>query len=156
MFLLATMLATLDPRLALALSLLLLLAAAAPIVWGWLAVLPAEREPFTRPGELPSSKPRDPFAIFLLANITVSLLLRIPGWDFGSIAARAGRIIPPEWADHAVMIGYIWFGFVPGLGAAYAAVRANPLRLQLLLGGVLTLSLWFGGPWLIHEIAGAP
>jgi hypothetical protein len=148
------MVATLDPRLALVLFLLLLLAAAAPIVWGWLAVLPAEREPFARSGETRATRSRDPFAIFLLLNISASLLLRIPGLDIASIVSRAESMLPPEWAQHAVMIGYIWFGFVPGLGAAYSVVRANPLRLQLLVGGVLTLLLWFAGPWLIHEITG--
>ena len=53
------------------------------------------------------------------------------------------------------MIGFIWFGFVPGLAAAYAAVRANPMRLPLLIGGALTLILWLVGPWLLKFVAEA-
>jgi hypothetical protein len=142
-----------DARLALVSFVLLLVAAAAPIVWGWLTLLPAEREPFAR-SESKSKKPRDPFAVFLLVNVTFSLLLRIPGLDSGWIIARIRPLLSAEWADHVVMIGYIWFGFVSGLAAAYAAVRPNPLRWQLLVGGALTLLLWFAGPWLIGEIVG--
>jgi uncharacterized BrkB/YihY/UPF0761 family membrane protein len=52
------------------------------------------------------------------------------------------------------MIVFIWFGFIPGLAAAYCAVRANPIRWQLLVGGVLTLVLWLAGPWLSAAIVG--
>src|SRR5216683_189248 len=110
----------LDARVALVSLILLIMAAAAPIVFGWLAVLPSEREPFAPPGESSGKKPRDPFAIFLLVNISISLLLRIPG-----------------------------------LAAAYSTVRANPIRWQLLVGGVLTLVLWLAGPWLLTAIVGA-
>ena len=144
----------LDARVALVSLLLLIMAAAAPIVLGWLALLPSEREPFALAGEASGKKPRDPFAIFLLVNISVSLLLRIPGLQSSAIVSRLGKLVSAEWADHAVMIGYIWLGFVPGLAAAYAAVRPNPLRLQLLIGGTLTLLLWFMGTWLVREIAG--
>src|SRR5258705_12105866 len=34
-----------------------------------------------------------------------------------------------------LMIVFIWFGFIPALAAAYSAVRANPIRWQLLAGG---------------------
>jgi uncharacterized BrkB/YihY/UPF0761 family membrane protein len=53
------------------------------------------------------------------------------------------------------MIAFIWFGFIPGLAAAYSAVRANPIRWQLLVGGVLTLVLWLAGPWLLTAIVAA-
>ena len=151
---LAAIVATLDPRLALMVFLLLLLAAATPIVWGWLTLLPAELEPFARSGEEPQKKLRDPFAIFLLTNISLSLLLRIPGMDSSALVSGLGGLMSAEWTDNAVMIGYIWFGFVAGLAVAYAAVRANPLRRQLLIGGALTLVLWFVGPALIRQIAG--
>ncbi len=74
----SVILLALDARLALALLMALLLAAAAPIVLGWMALLPDEREPFAPSGEIRSNERRDPFAIFLLANISVCLLLRIP------------------------------------------------------------------------------
>jgi hypothetical protein len=151
---LAAIVATLDPRLALMVFLLLLLAAATPIVWGWLALLPAELEPFTRSSEERRKKLRDPFAIFLLANISLSLLLRIPGLDSSPLVSGLSGLMSAEWVNRAVMIGHIWFGFVAGLAVAYAAVRANPLRRQLLIGGALTLVLWFVGPALIRQIAG--
>jgi hypothetical protein len=76
----------LEPRIALVLFLLLLLAAAAPIVMGWIAILPEEREPFAGPDEFPRKKPRDAFAIFLLVNISLSVLMRIPVLDGGKCA----------------------------------------------------------------------
>ena len=145
----------LDARVALVSLILLIMAAAAPIVLGWLALLPSEREPFAFPGESSGKKPRDPFAIFLLVNISVSLLLRIPGLDAVPLSSRIVRLLPPEWSENAVMIAFIWFGFIPGLAAAYSAVRANPIRWQLLVGGVLTLVLWVAGPWLLNAIVRA-
>ena len=145
----------LDARVALVSLILLIMAAAAPIVLGWLALLPSEREPFAFPGESSGKKPRDPFAIFLLVNISVSLLLRIPGLDAVPLSSRIARLLPPEWGENAVMIALIWFGFIPGLAAAYSAVRANPIRWQLLVGGVLTLVLWVAGPWLLNAIVRA-
>lgn len=145
----------LAPPIALLLSLLLLIAAAAPIVLGWISLLPAEREPFARPGEPRKMPARDPFAIFLLVNITVSLLLRVPGFDANPLFAKIAGLLPPDWANNAMMIAFIWFGFIPGLAAAYSLLRANPIRWQLLAGGVLTLVLWFAEPWLVSAIASA-
>lgn len=143
----------LDARLALVLSILLLIAAAAPIVLGWMALLPAERDPFAPAGESRSKKPRDPFAIFLLANISVGLLLRIPGVHAEWLSSQVTKLLPPDWTENTLMIGAVWFGFIPGLAAAYSAVRANPIRWQLLVGGVLTLILWLVGPWLLNAIS---
>jgi len=145
----------LDARVALLSFVLLLVAAAAPIVLGWLALLPSEREPFALAGESSSKKPRDPFAIFLLVNISISLLLRIPGLDAVPLSSHITRLLPAEWSENTLMIASIWFGFIPGLAAAYSAVRANPIRWQLLVGGVLTLVLWLAGPWLLTAIVGA-
>jgi hypothetical protein len=145
---------SLDRRVALALFVLLLASAAAPVVMGWLALLPAEREPFAIPGESRSVKARDPFAIFLLVNISTSLLLRIPGVDAVPLSSYIGRFFSAEGTDRALVIVFIWFAFIPGLAAAYSAVRANPIRWQLLAGGVLTLALWLTGPWLLAAIAG--
>jgi hypothetical protein len=144
-----------DARLALLLFLALLLAGATPIVLAWMALLPAEREPFARPGETPTKKTRDWFAVFLLANISVSLLLCVPGFDARLLSSKTARLLPADWAYNALMILVIWFGFIPGLAAAYSALRANPIRLYLLAGGVLTLVLWFAGPWLLGAIASA-
>jgi hypothetical protein len=143
----------LDARLTLVLLISLLAAAAAPIVLGWMALLPAERDPFAPAAESRSKKPRDGFAIFLLANISVGLLLRIPGVPAEWLSSQVTRLLPPDWMESALMIGAVWFGFIAGLAAAYSAVRANPIRWQLLVGGILTLILWLAGPWLLNAIS---
>jgi hypothetical protein len=145
---------SLDRRVALVLFVLLLASATAPIVMAWLALLPAERDPFAIPGESRSVQERDPFAIFLLVNISITLLLRIPGLVVAPLSLPAVRLLPEQWGEKALMIAFIWFGFIPGLAAAYSAVRANPIRWQLLVGGALTLVLWLEGPWLLGAISG--
>lgn len=144
-----------DHRLALVLFVLLLLSAAAPIVCGWLILVPEEREPFAKSGESVTKKRHDAFAIFLLTNISLSLLFRIPGLDPTAFFSRLGRFLPGNRGDDAAMILLIWFGFVPGLAAAYAAVRPNSLRWPLITGGVLTLVLWFVSRHLLASIGGA-
>jgi hypothetical protein len=146
---------SLDHRLALVLYLLLLLAAACPAVMAWLRVLPTEREPFAVPGETPDKEERDAFAIFLLANISLSLLLRIPGVDSAALAGHLAKWLAADWSNHVVMVGFIWFGFIPGLAAAYALIRPNPLRWPLVIGGALTLCLWLVSPFLLASIRGA-
>jgi len=151
----AALVFAIDPRLALVLFVLLMLGAAGSIVVGWLALLPAEREPFAAPGEARIKEPRDAFAIFLLVNLSLAVLLRVPGFNGTPLSFYLASIIPPEWADHALMIAFIWFGFISGLTAVYAAVRANPIRVPLIVGGVLTLILWLAGPMLLAAVAGA-
>src|SRR5215510_11591436 len=136
----------LDHRLALVLYMLLLLAAAASVVVAWLRLLPPEREPFAMPGESVHRENRDAFAIFLLANITLSLLLRIPGVNAESLSPALTKWVRPEMANHVVMVGFIWFGFVGGLAAAYSLIRKNPLRWPLVIGGTLTLVLSLVAP----------
>jgi hypothetical protein len=144
----------LDHRLALVLYVVLLLAAAAPIVVGWMRLLPPEREPFAKPGEKTDRDGRDAFAIFLLVNITLSLLLRIPGANLGALSAQLMKWLAPEWANHVVMVGFIWFGFIGGLAAAYSLIRKNPLRWPLVLGGALTLLLSLVSQFLVGTIGG--
>ena len=145
----------LDHRLALVLYLLLLLVAAWPVVTAWLRVLPAEREPFAAADETSQKEERDAFPIFLLANVTFSLLLRIPGVSTERLSAPLTKLLSAEWANHVVMIGFIWFGFIPGLAAAYALIRPNPLRWPLAIGGVSTLGLWLASPFLLAAIRGS-
>ncbi len=145
----------LDHRLALVLYLLLLLAAAASVVIGWLRLLPPEREPFALLGETPRDEDRDVFAVFLLANITLSLLLRIPGINPDALSVPLAKWISPEWANHVVMVGFIWFGFIAGLAAAYSLIRKNPLRWPLVFGGAFTLLLSLVSPALLGSIRGA-
>jgi len=145
----------LDHRVALVLYLLLLLATAWPVVTAWLRLLPAEREPFAAAEETSQKEERDAFAIFLLANISLSLLLRIPGVDSVALAGYLAKWLPGDWAKHVVMVGFIWFGFIPGLAAAYALIRPNPLRWPLAIGGALALALWLAAPFLSAAIRGS-
>lgn len=144
-----------DARLALVLFVLLMLGAVGAIVVGWLSLLPSEREPFAIPGEARVKKPRDLIAIFLLANLSLSVLLRLPGFNGTPLSFYLATIIPPDWADHAPLIIYVWFGLASALAAAYSIIRSNPIRVPLIVAGVLTLVLWLAGPWLLAGIAGA-
>ena len=130
-----------DHRLALLLYVLLLLAAAVPVAIAWLLLLPPEREPFASSDEKRSGNERDIFAVFLLVNITLSLLLRIPGIDPDALSVPLAKWISPEWANHVVRVGFIWFGFTGGLAAAYSLIRKNILRWPLVFGGGFTLLL---------------
>src|SRR5262245_57722163 len=109
---------SLDHRLALLLLVALQLAAATPLVLGWLRLVPPEREPFGSPSEAPKAE-RDFFAVFLLANVSLSVLLRIPGLDLTAAAAWAANLLPPEPRSYAALVTFAWFGFIPGLAAAY-------------------------------------
>jgi len=143
-----------DHRLALVSYVALLLAAAAPIVVGWMRLLPPEREPFAAPGERTEHQRHDAFAVFLLVNITLSLLLRIPGVQAPAWLGPLTTWLAPEWANHLVMVGFIWFGFIGGLAAAYSLIRTNPLRWPLVLGGLFTVLLSLTTPFLAGLIRG--
>src|SRR5262245_42138232 len=134
------MMFAMDHRLALLLYVLLLLAAAVPVAVAWLVLLPPEREPFASSHEKPSGIKRDVFAVFLLVNITLSLLLRIPGIDADVLSVPLAKW-SPVWADHVVRVGFIWIGFIGGLAAAYSLIRKNTLRWPLVFGGAFTLLL---------------
>lgn len=155
MLIAAAFVLAIDRRIALVLFVLLMLGASAAIALGWLTLLPSEREPFAVPGEARIKKPRDAFSIFLLVNLSLSVLLRLPGFNGTPLSFYFATIIPPDWVDHALMIGFIWFGFVSGLAVVYSAVRANSIRVPLIVGGLLTMGLWLAGPWLLAAIAGA-
>jgi hypothetical protein len=151
----AAIILTIDVRLALVLFVLLMLGASGAIVVGWLSLLPSEREPFATPGEARVKRPRDLIAIFLLANLSLAVLLRLPGFNGTPLSFYLASIIPPDWANPALVIWFIWLALISGLAAGYAAVRANPTRVPLIVGGVLTLMFWLLGPWLLAAIAGA-
>jgi hypothetical protein len=155
MLIVAAIVFAIDRRLALVLFVLLMLSASGATVVGWLALLPSEREPFADAGEAPTRKPRDAAAIFLLANLSLSVLLRLPGFNGTPLSFYLATIIPPDRADHALLIVYVWFGLTSVLAAAYSIIRSNRLRVPLIVCGLLTLALWLAGPWLLAAIAGA-
>ena len=155
MLIVAAIVLAIDRRLALVLFVLLMLGASGAIVVGWLSLLPSEHEPFAAPGEVRLKQPRNLIAVFLLVNLTLSVLLRLPGFNGTPLSFYLATIIPPDWADYAVLIVYGWFGMTAVLAAAYSIFRSNPIRVPLIVGGALTLVLWLAGPWLLAAIAGA-
>src|SRR5262244_3520286 len=96
----------LDHRLALVLYVVLLLAAAAAIVIAWLRLLPPEPEPFAISNESMGRDDGDAFAVFLLVNITLSLLLRTPGVNTAALSVALTKWHTPECADHVVGVGF--------------------------------------------------
>ena len=131
----------------------LLAGAAIPIALGWIRILPAESEPFSRPDEALPKRHRDFFAIFLLVNVSLSFIAAIPRITETLHLEGLAQLLPADWSEHAAMIVLIWLVFVPGLAAAYAAARANPIRAQLVLGGILVLALWLLSPTLLGSLA---
>jgi hypothetical protein len=71
------------------------------------------------------------------------------------LSAPLTRLLSAEWANHIVMVGFIWFGFIPGLAAAYGLIRSNPLRWPLIVSGAVTLTLWLASPFLLGSIRGS-
>lgn len=146
----------LNPRLAAFLMMALILGAAIPLALGWTKILPPEREPFVRP-DVPAQKPkRDFIAIFLLLNVSISLLIAIPRITEMLHLEMLTQFLPESWAEHLTMILLIWLSFIPAFAAAYSAVRANAIRLHLIAGGVLVLALWLLSPTLLGSLATRP
>ena len=146
----------LDPHLAAFLMMVLLLGAAIPVALAWTRILPPERDPFSRP-DLPRPKRKlDPFAAFLLLNVSLSLLAAIPRIaDTLHLDSLLGSL-PADWAEHITMVSFIWLVFVPAFAAAYSAVRANLIRPHLIVGGILVLALWLLSPTLLASLATKP
>jgi len=146
----------LNPHLAAFLMMVLLLGAAIPVALAWTRILPPERDPFSRP-DLPRPKRKlDPFAAFLLLNVSLSLLAAIPRIaDTLHLDFLLG-LLPPIWAEYLTMVSLIWLVFVPAFAGAYSAVRANPIRPHLIVGGILILALWILSPTLLGSLATKP
>ena len=146
----------LNPRFAAFLMMALLLGAAIPLALGWMRVLPAERDPFSRPDQPRPSSSHDRFAVFLLVNVSLSLLAAIPRIADSLHLDWLAQFLPTSWSEHAGVIFLIWLVFVPALAAAYSAVRANPIRAHLILGGILVLALWLLSPTLLGSLSTNP
>ena len=143
----------LDPRLAAFLMMVLLLGAAIPLALAWTKILPPDRDPFSRP-DLPRPKRKfDPFAVFLLLNVSLSLLAAIPRIDDSLHLDFLLGLLPATWAEHLTMVSLIWLVFVPAFAAAYSAVRANPIRSHLIVGSILVLALWLLSPTLLGSLS---
>lgn len=146
----------LNPRVAAFLMMVLLVGAAIPLALAWTRILPAEREPFARP-DLPRVKGKvDSVALFFLLNVSFSLVAAIPRIADTLHLDIVVRLLPATWAEHVTMVVLIWLVFIPALATAYSAVRANPVRTHLIVGGILVLALWLLSPTLLSSLASRP
>src|SRR6266700_5773155 len=115
----------LNPRLAAFLTMVLLLAAAIPLALGWTRILPPEREPFSR-SDLPGVKAKlDFFTLFLLLNVSLSLIAAIPRVADTLHLDAIVQLLPATWAEQLTIVVLIWLVFIPAFAAAYSAVRSN-------------------------------
>jgi hypothetical protein len=146
----------LNPRLAAFLTMVLLLGASIPLALAWIKILPPERDPFSRQDVALPKPHRDPFANFLLLNATLSLLAGIPRIAETLRLDQLLRLFHASWTDSIAIVLMIWLVFVPALAAAYSAVRANPIRIHLILGGILVLALWLLSPTLLGSLGSRP
>lgn len=143
----------LNPRLAVLILMALMLAAALPLALGWMKLLPPERDPFSRP-DLPRHRNSpDRVTIFFLANVSLSFLAVVPGFADKFYLDRLIQFLPASRTEHITIVLLIWLVFVPALGAAYSAVRPNPIRKYLILGGILVLLLWLFSPTLLDSLS---
>jgi len=157
--------ALIDHRLALLALAALLIAAAAPLAYAWARLLPEEPPPFeVRAAGLPpedfisngkSPVKKDLWAVFLLACVTLSYLLRFPGLPLAAGLQWLSTLLPADYFTWAVLGARWFFIAVPGLAAAYSALRPNPMRVALIAGGLLVLALWLVSPMLRAAIATA-
>jgi len=134
----------------------LLVAAAISVALGWTRILPSEREPFARAGQPVPKAPRNRAAIFLLFNVSLSLLAAIPQIADTLHLVAIVQLLPASWAEHLTIAALTWLVFIPAFAAAYSAVRSNPIRAQLIVGGILVLALWLLSPTLLGSLATRP
>src|SRR5215813_973530 len=99
----------LDYRLAFLLLASVFLGTAIPIGLAWASLLPEDGAPFESSGDsapnlasiyLPEGYvPRDPFAVFLLACVTLSFLLQFPGLPGEDLLRKFLPAVPAKWMD---------------------------------------------------------
>jgi hypothetical protein len=148
----------LDHRLAFVFLAALILAAGAPLAFAWARLLPDEPPPFTSkhgpPPQITIYKtedappPRDAFAVFLLACATLSYILRFPGMPGDAALRWLATILPAAYVNWIVLGGRAFLVVMPGLAACYSVVRPNPIRVPLIVGGILVLLFWLLFPFL--------
>ena len=152
-----------DHRLALLALAPLLAFAAAPLAYAWARLLPEEPPPFEVPAAGPApeeltSNPKagakkDPFAVFLVVCVTLSYVLRFPGLPMATGLQWLSTLLPMDYLNWTVLGARAFFLVVPGLAAAYSALRPNPARIALIAGGLLVMTLWLVSPALRAAIA---
>ena len=150
----------LDPRLALVLLSVLVLAAGIPLAIAWVKLLPEEKPSFDRHGSPETERPtgsdfasswkagRDPFAATLLVFVTVSFLCEIPGVPRDFLVSRAAAFVPEPWLHGLLLFCRGFFIAIPAIAAVYSAFRPHAIRIPLIFAGVLVPVLWLTAPWL--------
>jgi hypothetical protein len=152
-----------DHRLALVALAALLVSAAAPLAYAWARLLPEEPPPFEVPAAVPAHEElasnqktgvkKDPFAVFLLVCVTLSYVLRFPGLPVATGLQWLSTLLPMNYFHWTVLGARAFFVVVPGLAAAYSALRPNPVQIALIAGGLLVMALWLISPVLRAAIA---
>jgi hypothetical protein len=155
--------ALIDHRFALILLAALLITAAGPLAYAWAKLLPDEKPPFgvvaagTPQRNVPPSDKipatKDPFALILLACVTLSYVLRFPGLPLSTGLHWLSSLLPADYFPWVVTGGRLFFFSVPGLAAAYSALRPNPVRIALAAAGLCVIALWLLSPLLQKAIA---
>ena len=152
----------LDQRLAFVLLVALIVAAGAALAFAWTRLLPEEPPPFTsKHGPPPKitiyktedAPPRDRFAVFLLVCVTLSYILRFPGIPSDAALRWLAAILPDTYVNWLTLGGRAFLVVTPGLAAGYSAIRPNPVRIPLIVGGILVLLFWFLLPFLQSAFA---
>jgi len=145
---------SLDHRLAFLFIALLFLGAAAPIAVAWATLLPQDPPPFdSNRGPLRKPEetsiyaperfaPRDPFARFLLVCVTISFFLQFPGLPGETAIRWLSTLVPDSYLNWILLAGRAFFVVTPGLAAGYSVLRPNPVRVPLIVAGILVLLLW--------------
>jgi hypothetical protein len=100
-----------------------------------------------------SREKNDPVAVFLLVCVTLSYLLKFPGLPAAAGLQWLSTLLPADYFSPAVLMGRWFFAVVPAIAAVYSALRPNPVRIALIVGGLLVLALWFVSPMLRAAIA---
>jgi hypothetical protein len=91
--------------------------------------------------------------VFLLVCVTLSYLLKFPGLPAAAGLQWLSTLLPADYFSPAVLTGRWFFAVVPAIAAVYSALRPNPVRIALIVGGLLVLALWFVSPMLRAAIA---
>jgi hypothetical protein len=146
-----------DHRLALFSLALLVVSAAVPLAFAWSRILPEDAPPLASGQSFRSQGPeaanplsehfarRDPFAVFLLACVTLGYFLKFPGLPLDQALRWLATVIPEPSLSWMVSAVRAFFVVTPGLAACYSAIRPNPVRVPLITASILVLLLWLLG-----------
>jgi hypothetical protein len=144
----------LPPRVAFFCLSAVLLGAAVPLAWAWTLLLPRDPEPFAGPREIENvsssarakQRRRDPIAVVLLVFVTLSYALQFPGVPQNIATLWLSKIIPPDAINGSALALHWFFILIPGVAAIYALFTRSPLRIPLVVAGLMVLLVWLLAP----------